>query len=293
MKIFKFYLLLIVSIICITNVDASTTYTVIFDIHNGKQIETKSVQSGNNISEPTTPTRDGYTFGGWYTDNNYINLYDFSSPVTSNMTLYAKWNINNYVVSFDTMGGTSISNQIVSYRNRATEPPNPVKKGYYFAGWYVDDFFEDRFSFLTEIKSDRTIYALWSLEPKTTYDVTFVPGLGIDPFIREIENGEYLDSPAIDMEGANIDVDKPIFGKWYTDESKTIPFDFDTPITSNLVLYGKWTLEDGTEVVETPDTGINPNILYYCTGSIFIILSGFAIFRYLKKNKRDNLNNSI
>ena len=296
MKQFLLSLLFVIALCFfnLINVDAaSINYTVTFDIHNGKRIETKTVQSGYPVTKIDEPTRDGYTFGGWYIDNTYSAPYDFSTPVTSDITLYAKWNINTYILSFNTMGGTSIPSQKVSYRNRAIEPPKPVKKGYYFGGWFTDDYFIDRFSFLTEIKSDRTVYALWLKAPKTTYDVTFVPGLGVDPFIVEMEREGYLDSPAIDMQSANIDTDKPIFGKWYTDEEKTNLFDFDTPITSDLVLYGKWTLEDGTEVMETPDTGISPKYIYYGAGTAFILLSGFVTYSYIRKNKKTNLNNNI
>ena len=71
---------------------AATTYTVRFNLNYAGSINTtQSVTSGNAVSEPEVPTRDGYTFGGWYTDENCTAAYIFSTSVTANIILYAKW----------------------------------------------------------------------------------------------------------------------------------------------------------------------------------------------------------
>ena len=71
---------------------AATTYTVTFNLNYAGSINTtQSVTSGNAVSEPEVPTRDGYTFGGWYTDTDCTNEYDFAIGVTADITLYAKW----------------------------------------------------------------------------------------------------------------------------------------------------------------------------------------------------------
>ncbi|MCI6721286.1 InlB B-repeat-containing protein [Treponema porcinum] len=71
---------------------AETTYTVTFNLNYAGSINTtQSVTSGNAVSEPEVPTRDGYTFAGWYTDIEYTDKYDFSKKVTEDITLYAKW----------------------------------------------------------------------------------------------------------------------------------------------------------------------------------------------------------
>ncbi|WP_288715885.1 InlB B-repeat-containing protein [uncultured Treponema sp.] len=71
---------------------AATTYTVTFILNYAGSINTtQSVTSGNAVSEPEVPTRDGYTFGGWYTDENCTAAYNFSTSVTADIILYAKW----------------------------------------------------------------------------------------------------------------------------------------------------------------------------------------------------------
>jgi len=71
-----------------------THYTVTFVFNNGETSDLpRSVMHGDTAPElaPTHPT-PGYTFAGWYTENTFANLYDFSNPVAGNITLYAKWN---------------------------------------------------------------------------------------------------------------------------------------------------------------------------------------------------------
>ena len=67
------------------------TYTVTFETNGGSEVTAAQVTNGNTISEPTVPTRSGYKFEGWYTDRECTVSYDFNSPVTGDITLYAKW----------------------------------------------------------------------------------------------------------------------------------------------------------------------------------------------------------
>ena len=59
---------------------------------------------GRKATRPTAPTATGYSFGGWYTDKKCTTAYDFDTPVTANLTLYAKWTSNS---SYDTSSGTA------------------------------------------------------------------------------------------------------------------------------------------------------------------------------------------
>ena len=68
------------------------TYTVTFDSQGGSIVGSQVVGYGGLVTEPTDPTKEGYTFGGWYTESGCTNAWDFATDtVTSGMTLYAKW----------------------------------------------------------------------------------------------------------------------------------------------------------------------------------------------------------
>ncbi len=66
-------------------------YTVTFDAQGGSSVSSKTVERNGAVSEPAKPTREGYVFGGWFTDKGCTQAYDFDSRVTKNITLYAKW----------------------------------------------------------------------------------------------------------------------------------------------------------------------------------------------------------
>lgn len=71
--------------------DPATKHTVTFNSNGGSAITPATVTDGMTAAKPVNPTREGYTFGGWYTDAELTNAYDFSRPVTGDITLYAKW----------------------------------------------------------------------------------------------------------------------------------------------------------------------------------------------------------
>ncbi|OFF80042.1 internalin [Listeria monocytogenes] len=109
-------------------------YTAVFDV-DGKQIS-MTVGANELIKEPTAPTKEGYTFTGWYDAKTGGNKWDFSTDKmpAENITLYAQFTINSYTASFDNDG--KITTQKVTYQSLLEEPAAPTKTGYTFKGWY-------------------------------------------------------------------------------------------------------------------------------------------------------------
>lgn len=81
---------------------AVSSYTIKFETDNGTTVANKYVTRNSKLAVPTAPTKDGYTFAGWYTDKALTSAYDFNSKVTSSFTLYAKW-----MEAADNTGGNS------------------------------------------------------------------------------------------------------------------------------------------------------------------------------------------
>ncbi len=69
----------------------NTSYTVTFNTQGGSKVESVRVNKNSSLVKPANPTKEGYTFSGWYTDAECTEAYDFTAKVTKNMTLYAKW----------------------------------------------------------------------------------------------------------------------------------------------------------------------------------------------------------
>ncbi|RKD24752.1 InlB B-repeat-containing protein [Caminicella sporogenes] len=85
----------------ITNVTIDNQYTVSFEENEGSEVSDQIVNYNEKAIKPSVPTRIGYAFGGWYIDEELTTPYDFNTPVTSDITLYAKWisNGESYVVA--------------------------------------------------------------------------------------------------------------------------------------------------------------------------------------------------
>ena len=67
-------------------------YTVEFDSNGGTDVASQQLKYGDLVEEPEDPSREGYTFEGWYTDENYAELYDFdTTTIYNDLTLYAQW----------------------------------------------------------------------------------------------------------------------------------------------------------------------------------------------------------
>ena len=201
-----------------------------------------TVMEGDAVDQPADPTREGYTFSGWFTDAALTQAYDFTQPVTSSLTLRAKWVRIRHTVTFNAAGGSTVKNQTVAYGNTATQPDDPTRKGYNFTGWYTDAAGKNAFDFSTAIKGDLTLYAGWEAEK---YMVTFRSFVD-DDVKKSVENGKTIKKPADPTRKGYT------FDGWFTDAALTKAYDFSKPVTSNLLLRAKWTKKssvDGTYTV--------------------------------------------
>ena len=140
------------------------TYTVTFNTDGGSAVDSQTVNYNSTATTPTAPTKEGYTFAGWYTDTGCTNVYDFSAAVTESITLYAKWTVNTYTVTFETNGGSAVTSQTVNYNSTATTPTAPTRNGYTFGGWYTDENCTAAYIFSTSVTADIILYAKWTEE---------------------------------------------------------------------------------------------------------------------------------
>ena len=142
------------------------TYTATFDTDGGSSVESQTISYGQTVTKPSDPTKSGYDFDDWYTDNTYSTIFNFSTPVYEDITIYAKFDIITYTVSFDTDGGSSVASQTVNYGSTVTRPTNPTKSGYEFDDWYTDNTYASKFDFNTQIYEDTIVYAKWTGIPE-------------------------------------------------------------------------------------------------------------------------------
>lgn len=122
--------------------------------------------SGSPVSVPTTPEREGYAFGGWYSDKDFNTKWNFDTDtVTENINLYAKWTARIYPVTLITNGGTIESGDVTGYTYGVgvTLPVDVIRPGYTFGGWYAEADFSDGkvIEISTTDTGDKTFYAKW------------------------------------------------------------------------------------------------------------------------------------
>lgn len=228
---------------------------VIFNTSGGSLIDNQYVRDGEQATRPATnPTRSGYLFDGkWYTDSNFENEYNFDTPVINNLggdtiyalTLYAGWielEADKFLVEFDPQGGSpvmSIANVVDG--GSITEPEQPVRNGYAFAGWYKDSNYEHEWNFESDtVTAPTKLFAKWEI---VTYGINY------------IDNGAPADMPDsapdnYNVETATFSLSAPspkegyIFNGWYID-SKFIPSSSLNSIAVNsvgdLTLYALFT----------------------------------------------------
>lgn len=145
-------------------------YTVKFVSEHGS-FEDQTIEHGKPIGtgKPTIPPVEGFTFGGWYTDDTYDTEFDFNTPITHDTKVYAKWTAKNYEVSFITEHGKTPTSQNVPYNKTATNPGELTAEGYTFIGWYADADHTVKFDFSTPITGDTKVYAKWEKNAPNTY----------------------------------------------------------------------------------------------------------------------------
>ena len=137
-------------------------YTVKFVSDHGS-FKDQTIEHGKPIDTDklTIPEVEGYTFDGWYADAAHTTKFDFTQPIKSNTTVYAKWTANDYEVSFITEHGNAPTSQNVKYNGTAKDPGKLSAEGYTFVGWYADAAHTTEFKFSTPITGDTKVYAKW------------------------------------------------------------------------------------------------------------------------------------
>ena len=173
-----------------TGVAPAPTYTVTFNANgHGTTPQEQTIASGGKAPEPTAPTATGYTFGGWYTDKACSDdkKFDFNTPITEDITLYAKWTVNQYKVTLNpnypngkTGTFTYDAGELVEGNLVLTYDYNTASKtladlytsltldGYEFGGWYnakgsnPGGVSGSKCTITGNITSDKTYYAKWT-----------------------------------------------------------------------------------------------------------------------------------
>ena len=245
---------------------------------DGQEVQQGLTDSDGMMRQPMTPTRDGYTFAGWYwvsdlsvltEEQKDLNKVDFTQPVTKpHVTMYAQWvknqdeinvlyaaNGGQFADGNDTMQGVADSDGVMR------QPTAPTREGYTFAGWYwvsdlsgltdeQKDLNKVDFSQSVAGKEHVTVFAQWTKnQEQNDHAVMYVANGG------QFATGETFQQGVTDSDGMMRQPAAPTrdgytFDGWYwhadysgyTDEQKAADkVDFSQPVQSDVNIYAQWT----------------------------------------------------
>lgn len=185
-------------------------YTITYNLDGGTNVSGNPAQYTVETGKITlvAPTKTGYRFDGWYTDDTYsTKVTEIAAGSTSDVTLYAKWTINQYTITWETNGGNDLTGSnyttTADYGTAIVRPDDPTKKAdaqytYTFGGWYTDRALAQPLDDNATVPAENlTVYAKWNTTAQTytvTWHIQKNPWWGSaknDPYETKIETYPY------------------------------------------------------------------------------------------------------
>ncbi len=277
--------------------NVTVEYVITFNTQGGSDIAQIKVVQGGIVTLPKDPTRLGYFFGGWYLDASCKEIYDSQKVVEQDLTLYAKWHKDSdynptlseedsYSIKFDTKGGNAIGAIKVKKDALIIMPVDPIKAGYAFDGWYLDEELSEQFVSTNALTDNIVLYAKWTCLHVETKWVDRVDACcnkeGVIEHFECKECKKNLDADYNEIEDLAIAIvsDAHKYGKWSEEVAPTCTKD-GTLGHYTCSLCKKYFDEEYNEISELKisathrynDDGICDDCGYFETGLDFILNS--------------------
>ena len=229
-------------------------HTLTFDTMGGSAIDPVTVRHGNAVARPAAPTKDKYTFIGWYVDPEFSAEYDFATVLEADKTIYAKFEltstpIGDIYVRYDVLhikqlpdGSYDLANAEVEHLSAKKDTTVTAVVKDYSATHHIN--VNSTLSKLTDTAiqpypgaDGKPVYTILSVY----YDLDFhtltfdtMGGSRIDPVT--VRHGNAVAKPKDPVNGGYI------FDGWYTDKTYRTPYNFATVLTQDTTIYAKWFL---------------------------------------------------
>lgn len=245
-------------------------YNVIFKVDSKKFFQEKIKYKGS-LNIPDSPKKEGHSFKYWSEAENG-SQYDYTKPTTSDTVLYAIWDINEYIVTFKD-GSNILLQERFKHMEPLRIPDNTTKVGHTLKHWsLIQD--GEQYDYTTPITTGLSLYAIWDLNE---YTVTFKDKNGIikELSVKHFDNISEPEEPSKDN----------YFFQYWKDDSSNQPYNFETPIESDINLKAVWTIDKKSTLYKAQIGGI-----------AFITLTIIGLFSFLvrklqKKRKAQKLLN--
>lgn len=228
--------------------EIGNNYVVTFDLNGGVGAFNTQVlvANGSTVSRPTSPSKVGYTFAGWAPEGQ-ASYYNFSTPVTSDITLVAVWQTTQIcTITFNLNGGYGDFPDITINRLEKIEEPSakPAKAGNHFKYWALSTDLTKEYNWNNLVSENITLIAVWEnfnrVVSFNSNGGTAAPGtiiLNVGDCVSDFE--KMLNENQPERTGYT-------FEFWATSPTSNVAYNLDLPVTNNLTLYAIWRINTYT-----------------------------------------------
>ncbi|MCG8578309.1 MAG: InlB B-repeat-containing protein [Bacteroidales bacterium] len=220
-------------------------YTITLHSNDAEAVTTHvnyTIESNSVDLEPIS--KNHYTFMGWYNNAEGTGTATSTIPANSygNKHFYAKWEVIEHTITFNTDGGSNVESMTFSIENAVNNLPEPTKAGYAFAGWFIDEALTEQVTDVevSEYQHDITLYAKWT---PVEYTITFHSsmGNGVNSVTYTVED-EMITLPRPDF------IESHTFEGWSHNQNEAINLltHWNPLAATHVNLYAHWTIKNFT-----------------------------------------------
>ena len=256
-------------------------HTLTFETNGGSAINPVTVRHGNAVARPADPTKDKYTFIGWYADPEFTEEYDFATVLEADKTIYAKFEltstpIGDIYVRYDVLhikqlpdGTYDLANAEVEHLSAKKDTTVTAVIKDYRATHHVN--VNRTLSKLTGTAiqpymgvDGKPVYTILSVYYDLDFHTLTFDTMGGSKIAPEtVRHGLTVAKPKDPVNGGYI------FDGWYTDKTYRTPYNFATPLTQDTTIYAKWFL------IVLPGVTVKKNTPKLNTADHFAYVQGY------------------
>lgn len=256
-------------------------HTLTFETNGGSAINPVTVRHGNAVARPADPTKDKYTFIGWYADPEFTEEYDFATVLEADKTIYAKFEltstpIGDIYVRYDVLHIKQLPDGTYDLANAEVEHLSAKKDSTVTA--VIKDYRATHHVNVNRTQSKLTgtaIQPYMGVDGKPVYTILSVYyDLDFHTLTFDTMGGSKI-APETVRHGLTVAKPKDpvnggyIFDGWYTDKTFRHRYDFSTPLTEDITIYAKWFL------IVLPGVTVKKNTPKLNTADHFAYVQGY------------------
>jgi uncharacterized repeat protein (TIGR02543 family)/LPXTG-motif cell wall-anchored protein len=230
-----------------TQISANTVFTVTYEEYGGTTVPNTTFVSGGTVTLPADPTRAGYTFDGWFTEETDGTRFNSTfSPTDENVVVHAQWTqnptpapaVSSFAVTYEEHGGSAVPDATFVSGGTVTLPADPTRAGYTFNGWFTAQTGGTKYNAsFSPSDGNVTVHAQWTQNPAPTpFSVTYEEHGGTSVPDSTFVSGGTVTLPAKPTRAGYT------FDGWFTAQTGGTKYNVSfSPSDGNVTVHAQWT----------------------------------------------------